>query len=196
MKLNDTLKKRRIELGLTLIEVARAVGVTEATVQRWESGKIKTIGSDKIKKLASVLCVSIHSLVDMDEVEKRADALDSLLVILKDIYDEVLIREYEETGSYNVTLIKDGEQIQLDEVPYETLFKAVCSAIPNYVKTIKRGYPIISGINEKDEYVEDFPMNEKLEIVRDLLNLPNEALGDMKIMFEILNHKFNKKEQE
>lgn len=37
--LANVLKQRRAELGLTLKQVADAVGVSEATVQRWESGK-------------------------------------------------------------------------------------------------------------------------------------------------------------
>ena len=32
------IKKNRLELNLTLEDVAKAVGVSKSTVQRWESG--------------------------------------------------------------------------------------------------------------------------------------------------------------
>ena len=51
----NKIKTRRIELGLTLEDVAQAVGVGRSTVQRWESGLIQNMKRDKIAKLASVL---------------------------------------------------------------------------------------------------------------------------------------------
>lgn len=57
-QLSTILKQRRKELGLTLAQIADAMNVTEATVQRWESGNIKNIRYDKIGKLAEVLKVS------------------------------------------------------------------------------------------------------------------------------------------
>ena len=57
-QLSTILKQRRKELGLTLAQIADAMNVTEATVQRWESGNIKNIRYDKIGKLAEVLRVS------------------------------------------------------------------------------------------------------------------------------------------
>ncbi len=62
LNFGNKLKNRRKELKLTLIEVATRVGVTEATVQRWESGNIKTIRGDKLYKLASTLQVSVEEL--------------------------------------------------------------------------------------------------------------------------------------
>ena len=57
-QLSTILKQRRKELGLTLAQIADAMNVTEATVQRWESGNIKNIRYDKIGKLSEVLKVS------------------------------------------------------------------------------------------------------------------------------------------
>lgn len=59
----NMIKARRIELGLTLEDVAQAVGVGRSTVQRWESGLIKNMGRDKIVKLAAVLQISPVELV-------------------------------------------------------------------------------------------------------------------------------------
>lgn len=53
--MNDRMKKRRIELGLTLVQVAEYLGVKDATVQRYESGEIKNIKHETILKLSEVL---------------------------------------------------------------------------------------------------------------------------------------------
>ena len=74
------IKARRIELGLTLEDVAQAVGVGRSTVQRWESGLIKNMGRDKIAALAKVLQISPVELVPapgttLTEDEERLEAL-------------------------------------------------------------------------------------------------------------------------
>lgn len=61
--LSEVIKRRRKELGLTLAQIADAMGVAEATVQRWESGNIKSIRQGKIAQLAEVLKVSPASLM-------------------------------------------------------------------------------------------------------------------------------------
>ena len=52
MKANEVMRVRRLELGLTQREIADRVGVTEATVSRWESGDIRNMRRDKIAALA------------------------------------------------------------------------------------------------------------------------------------------------
>lgn len=47
--------KRRIELRMTLEDVAQAVGVSRSTVLRWEKGDIRSMGLDKVPALAKVL---------------------------------------------------------------------------------------------------------------------------------------------
>lgn len=61
--LSTILKQRRKDLGLTLAQIADQMGVAEATVQRWESGNIKSIRYDKIGKLADVLQVNPASFM-------------------------------------------------------------------------------------------------------------------------------------
>lgn len=67
MLLSEVLKQRRTELGFTLLDVANRMGVAEATVQRWESGVIKSIKYDKITKLAEVLNVEPTVLMGWEE---------------------------------------------------------------------------------------------------------------------------------
>lgn len=67
------LKERRKELGLTLLQIAEYMGVKESTVQRWESGNIKSIRYDKISKLANLLNVDPSSLMGWGDSSKQND---------------------------------------------------------------------------------------------------------------------------
>lgn len=56
--LGEKIKKRRIELEMTLEEVGDLVGVTKSTVRKWETGDIENMRRDKIALLAKALKVS------------------------------------------------------------------------------------------------------------------------------------------
>lgn len=63
------LSIRRKELGKTQKEVAEYVGVTEATVSRWESGNIANMRRDKIQKLAEILETTPSQIMNLDKTE-------------------------------------------------------------------------------------------------------------------------------
>ena len=76
----NKIKARRVELGLTLEDVAKAVGVGRSTVRKWETGMIRNMGRDKIAALAKVLQLNPVELVpmpgaDRTEDEERLEAL-------------------------------------------------------------------------------------------------------------------------
>lgn len=60
------IKSRRIELNLTMKEVAEYVGVSEATISRWESGNIAEMKRSRIKALAEILHVSPLEVIGDD----------------------------------------------------------------------------------------------------------------------------------
>lgn len=103
--LSTVLKQRRKEMGMTLAQIADIMGVAEATVQRWESGNIKTIRHDKIAKLAELLKVSPAVLMGWDAEPSDAISFPEP-TIAKDVvtfypigtvaagYDEVAYEEY------------------------------------------------------------------------------------------------------
>lgn len=62
-----TIKERRKELGLTLKDIAEKVGVSEATVSRWESGNIENMKRNRIAKLAEALHISPAVIMGWDE---------------------------------------------------------------------------------------------------------------------------------
>lgn len=64
--IGDRIKERRTALGLTLLYIAETLGVREATVQRYESGKIKNLKYDTIIKLSAILECSPAYLLGFD----------------------------------------------------------------------------------------------------------------------------------
>lgn len=78
MSVKEIIKSRRLELGLTMLEVAKAVGVSEATVSRWESGDIENMRRDKIVALARVLKLSPAVIMEWEEPEKKNDDIYQL----------------------------------------------------------------------------------------------------------------------
>lgn len=67
MNIQTIIKNRRLELDLTMKDVAKALGVSEATVSRYESGEIQNMGIDKIEALAKVLRCSPGYLMGWED---------------------------------------------------------------------------------------------------------------------------------
>lgn len=78
MSLSTVLKNRRKELGLTLNDIAQQMGVSEATVQRWESGNIKSLRQGRIAQLAEILNVSPSALMGWDNASNAATEINEL----------------------------------------------------------------------------------------------------------------------
>lgn len=99
MNTNDIGKKireRRKELGMTLDELARAVGVSKQTIFRYEDRTIENIPIDKLHKIAGKLNVSMAYLLDL-KVEvgyedfialKEKEGFRELVSILKEMDSE------------------------------------------------------------------------------------------------------------
>lgn len=65
--LNERIKKCRIQRNMTLLDVANALGVKEATVQRYESGEIKNPKRATVLELAKIFGCSPSYLMGWDE---------------------------------------------------------------------------------------------------------------------------------
>ena len=92
------IKSRRQELNLTLQDVAKAVGVSEATVSRWESGEIANMRRNRITALAQILKVSPSFIMDWED--KHSDEIigDSSMATLFRLADNL-----NEEGKMQVT---------------------------------------------------------------------------------------------
>ncbi len=65
--ISSNLRKLRLEMGYTLAALSNIVGVSDATLQRYESGVIKTIKPDTLLKLATALnCYDIMYILGFE----------------------------------------------------------------------------------------------------------------------------------
>ena len=72
-ELKDLIRVRRAQIGKTLEDVAKEVGVAKATVQRWESGEIKDMRRDKLVSLARALQTTPAYLMGWDPDGKTSE---------------------------------------------------------------------------------------------------------------------------
>lgn len=62
-EIKDILKNKRRELGYTMKYVADKVGVSEATISRWESGEIQNMRRNNIVALSKLLELSPSTIM-------------------------------------------------------------------------------------------------------------------------------------
>lgn len=67
------IKKKRIEHGLTLEQVATKVGVGKSTVSKWERGAILNMKKDKIDALSLILEIDPLVFIYGNSYEKDKD---------------------------------------------------------------------------------------------------------------------------
>lgn len=93
METKDIIRNKRMELGLTLADVAEAVGVRAATVSRWESGDIANMRRDKIEALARVLGLSPLEILGREPVSNdRYYINEETAQIAQRIYEDKELR--------------------------------------------------------------------------------------------------------
>lgn len=70
MEVYKIIANKRRELGLTLDDIAKYVGVNKTTVKKWEDGFIENMRRDKIQKLSEILKISPLILLGMKPDEE------------------------------------------------------------------------------------------------------------------------------
>lgn len=91
MEIKDMIRNRRIALGLTMKQVADAVGVNEATISRWESGEIDNMRRDKIAALAKILSIDPVLFLDDAVIKNEQPSYytdPEAAMIAQEIYDD------------------------------------------------------------------------------------------------------------
>lgn len=68
MGLKENIKKYRLQNNLTLDDVAKKVGVTLQTIQKYEKGTISNIPQDKIEKLSEIFHTTPSKLMGWDDI--------------------------------------------------------------------------------------------------------------------------------
>ena len=95
----------RKNAGLTMEELGKMVGVSRATIKRYESGEIANIPDDKIEKIAKATKVSEAFLMGWDTLKKENAAFHAR--ILKDAELQELIKDFLMLDKVDQELIKN-----------------------------------------------------------------------------------------
>lgn len=88
--INEKIKMRRKELGLSLEQVANALGVNRSTVMRYESKDIGKMPVDIVVPLSKVLQCSPQWLMGWEELEdaKPKKSIDIIIEKLKGLTEQ------------------------------------------------------------------------------------------------------------
>ena len=76
--LNVLIQQRRSELGLTQAQLARALGVTTQAVWNWENQANRSPSRDVLPRLASVLDLTLDSLMPAPEAKAPSNEAELL----------------------------------------------------------------------------------------------------------------------
>lgn len=84
MNIGNRIKRKRLENKLTLEELGKKADVSRATMQRYESGKITNIPSDRIERISEALGVSPAYLMGWED-ENNEPILENIPGIITPI---------------------------------------------------------------------------------------------------------------
>ena len=201
-KISETIRKRRLELGLTIEEAASRAGVGTKTWCRYEAGE--SIRKDKVKGICKAL--NWHIIPDSDKVESDirfnineykkcaswsefisdyyGDAAAISFVIGSDILIDYInddLREISElpkgthVGQLAVSMIKELLPPQfLSRYDYEFLYCLKANVL-KLVERARNGMPFAA--NSVMQELALFLMMEEAEFLMDTMSLDMEAAG-------------------
>lgn len=82
MEFSERLKNLRKEAGLTQVDVAEKLGISQPAYASWERG-VKKPTQDNLVKIAQVLNVSIDYLVGNSDENLKEDELDNVELLFR-----------------------------------------------------------------------------------------------------------------
>ena len=103
MTIGEKIKARRIELGLSVDEVAERIGKNRATVYRYEKSDILDIPSGTLELLAKTLHTTPEQLLDWGYSDLTTRELDDVALVMN--------RFIAQLGDPNEALMFDGEPL-------------------------------------------------------------------------------------
>ena len=150
--IGQKVKELRKKSKLTQVELGAKIGVSGATVTRYENGNI-TLKYDTLKKIAAVLDAPMSEFLTEGQLNWRKEehGKQGLQFILESMFDDVSrydhhtvdsdgVPEYD--GNFTFTLSKKGQKdIELHRGEFEKIFDFVCANIPVYMSMVQNFEP-------------------------------------------------------
>lgn len=163
MTIGERVKARRLELGLSVDEVAEALGKNRATIYRYESNEIEKLPTTVLEPLAKILKVTPGYLMGW----QTQDALSTLINTYSNI-SPVHLKKFPMLGE-----IACGEPIWADE-DKESYIMADMDIQADFCLTAKGDSMINARINDGDiVFIRQMPMVENGDIAAVIID--NEA---------------------
>lgn len=110
MTIGDRIKQRRLEIGLTVDQVADRIGKNRATVYRYESNEIEKFPLDILYPLADALRTSPAYLMGWEEKDAE-QALPSC-----EVKNQNIIRIAARNGTYTERILSDQQLAALTAI--------------------------------------------------------------------------------
>ena len=97
-KVGNNIRFYREKKRMTLRELGGKIGITEATVQKYEAGSIKRVDAEMIKKIADALSIAPATLTGWDEEDKGEPEKSAILKATK---EASLLKRYGQLNEEN-----------------------------------------------------------------------------------------------
>lgn len=132
MDIKSLIKQKRLEKGLTIMQLAKLVGVSHATISRWETGRIADMKQSKIALLAQALGVSPVDLLkeDIEIAAVKYSRTTDISIRLSGFLQELQTRDAQ--------FMLDGQELDEDDV--QTIIYALESQLDLIKKLVNAKY--------------------------------------------------------
>ena len=75
MAIGENIRDKRLDLHMTMQELADKVGVTQSTINKWEKGYINDIPIHKLELVAKALETDVDYLLDLGPLSSTGETL-------------------------------------------------------------------------------------------------------------------------
>ena len=82
MEFSERLKKLRKDAGLTQVDVAEKLEISQPAYASWERG-VKKPTQENLVKLSNILCVSVDYLLGQTENKQTSDVLEDIELLFR-----------------------------------------------------------------------------------------------------------------
>lgn len=157
--IGDRIRKRRKQLGMTLETLASNVGTSKQTIQRYETGIIQNIPSDKIEIIANILNVSPAYIMGWETYSNISNE------VIEYSLDKLSGNELHDSACKVIEVVKEKYNNDLDVL-------SICQILNHYmylIDNLMENKP--ANINERIIISSSFP-----KPVRDLYLLNAEGM--------------------